>query len=95
MITNNPVTGAAQTVVTNHPAGLTAAATTVLVWVASLAGLDIPAEVAVGIVALLTTLVSAFSPRYRTEVREELSSNEPPAGSTGPDRLEDQTFYTE
>lgn len=48
---------------TQHPTGLTAALTTILVWTALQLGVNIPAEVAVAIVGVLTTLVSYFTPR--------------------------------
>ncbi len=46
-----------------NPAGLSAAAVTVLVWIGLLAGVDIPAEVAVSIVGLVAGGVSYFTPR--------------------------------
>ncbi|MBS3928044.1 MAG: hypothetical protein KGZ65_06230 [Sphingomonadales bacterium] len=48
---------------TQHPTGLTAALTTILVWGALKLGVEIPAEVAVAIVGVLTTIVSYFTPR--------------------------------
>lgn len=46
-----------------NPTGLSAMATTVLVWVALKAGVEIPAEVAVSIVGLVAGAVSYFTPR--------------------------------
>lgn len=46
-----------------NPAGLSAMATTVIVWAALQAGVEIPAEVAAAIVGLVAGGVSYFSPR--------------------------------
>lgn len=46
-----------------RPATTTAAATTVLVWLATLLGVDLSAEVAVAIVALATAAVGRVTPR--------------------------------
>lgn len=46
-----------------NPAGLTAAAGIVLVWVAKQVGLDLPSDVALNIALLVTVAVSYFSPR--------------------------------
>lgn len=46
-----------------NPAGLTALGVTVLVWIASVAGLTIPQEVAAAVVGLTAGVVSYFSPR--------------------------------
>lgn len=46
-----------------HPAGLTAMATTVLVWALPQAGVDMPAEVAASLVGIATIIVSARNPR--------------------------------
>ena len=46
-----------------NPAGLSAAATTVLVWTALQLGVEIPAEVAAAIVGIIATAVSYFTPR--------------------------------
>lgn len=48
---------------TQHPTGLTAALTTILVWAALRLGVEIPPEVAVAIVGVVTTIVSYFTPR--------------------------------
>lgn len=47
----------------NNPAGLSALAVMVLVWVLSLIGVDIPTEVAAAAVGLVAGIVSYFSPR--------------------------------
>ena len=73
----------AQRALTEHPTATTAAATTVLVWAAQLLGVDLPAEVAVSIVMLVTVLVSAFTPRF--DSASALADNDPAAGGTGPD----------
>ncbi|WP_320672395.1 hypothetical protein [Patulibacter defluvii] len=77
-----PVRSAAQTATTNHPAGLAAAAVTVLVWLASVLGLDLPPEVAAAIVGLAVGAVSLRAPRFSATA--ELADNVPPAGGTGP-----------
>lgn len=47
----------------NHPAGLSAAAATVIVWAATQAGLDVSPEVAAAFVGLIAGVVSYFTPR--------------------------------
>lgn len=54
---------AARTVASQHPTGLSTAATVVLLWIASSLGLDLPADVAVAIVLLVSVAVSAVTPR--------------------------------
>lgn len=46
-----------------HPTGLAALASTVLVWVVQQAGVDMPAEVAAAVVGLVAGVVSYFTPR--------------------------------
>lgn len=46
-----------------RPVGLTAAAATVVVWIASLAGAEITTEVALAIVTAPSIIVSLFTPR--------------------------------
>ncbi|GAA1455759.1 hypothetical protein [Nocardiopsis tropica] len=46
-------------------AGLTGAAVAVLIWAAGLAGLDLPAEVAAGIVALVAAAAGWLAPHTR------------------------------
>lgn len=46
-----------------HPTGLAAAATTVLVWIVAQAGVDMPPEVAAATVGLVAGVVSYFTPR--------------------------------
>lgn len=48
---------------TQNPAGLTGLAATVIVWIALLLGVEIPAEVAAAISGLLAAAVSYFTPR--------------------------------
>lgn len=47
----------------NHPTGLSAAAATVIVWIATQAGLDVTPEVAAAFVGVIAGVVSYFSPR--------------------------------
>lgn len=47
----------------NNPAGLSALAVMVLVWVLSLLGVDIPEAVAAAAVGLVAGVVSYFNPR--------------------------------
>lgn len=49
-----------------HPTGLAAMATTVLVWALDAAGVTMPAEVAASLVGLVAAVVSAFTPRTRS-----------------------------
>jgi len=46
-----------------HPTGLTAMGTTVLVWLLSALGVDMPDGVAASIVGLAAAMVSQFTPR--------------------------------
>jgi energy-converting hydrogenase Eha subunit A len=46
-----------------HPTGLTAMGTTILIWVLGAAGVDMPPEVAAAVVGLTSALMSAFTPR--------------------------------
>jgi energy-converting hydrogenase Eha subunit A len=46
-----------------HPTGLTAMGTTVLIWVLGACGVDMPPEVAAAVVGLTSALMSAFTPR--------------------------------
>jgi len=48
-----------------HPAGLTACATTVLIWAATQGGIDLTPEVAAAFVGLLTAGVSWYTPRIK------------------------------
>lgn len=68
---------------TNHPTGITAALTTILVWAALQLGVEIPTEVAVAIVGVLTTIVSYFTPRVTSveigEASDELLEIPPDA----------------
>jgi hypothetical protein len=48
----------------NHPTGIAAAAASVLVIVAQVAGVDVSPEVAAGIVGLVAAVVSRFTPRH-------------------------------
>lgn len=49
--------------VQQNPAGLSALGVTVLIWIGTLAGLEIPGEVAASIVGLFAAGVSYFTPR--------------------------------
>lgn len=48
-----------------HPTGLAAMATTVLVWALDAAGVTMPPEVAASCVGIISVIVSAFTPRLR------------------------------
>lgn len=85
----NPVTNTAQTLRVDHPTGTAAGAATVLVWIVSQFGVDVPAEVAAAAVGLIAVVVSVFTPRFRAEVEDQISDNVPRAGNTGPDRADD------
>ena len=47
----------------NHPTGLSAAAATVIVWIATQAGLEVTPEVAAAFVGVIAGIVSYFTPR--------------------------------
>lgn len=77
----NPVTltrSAAQGATVQHPTGVVALATTLLVWVVEQAGLGLPAAVAAAFVGLAAAAVSYLTPR----VAEDLGIARP-AGLTG------------
>ena len=61
------------TVTKNHPTGLAAFASTILVYILTQLGVDIPAEVSAAIVGLVSILVSALSPRVVEIVEGEAS----------------------
>lgn len=58
----------------NHPTGIAAFVSTILVYVLSQAGVDLPPEVAAAVVGLVSVIVSALSPR-NTSVTVELSDD--------------------
>lgn len=55
-----------RSLLSEHPAGVAGAATTVLAWLAPPVGLDIDADGAAAIIAGITALVSLFTPRSET-----------------------------
>lgn len=67
----------------SYGAATASAGVLVLLWIARLAGVDLPEQVAVAAVSLAAIVVSAIRPRF--EPLTELADNVPANGHTGPD----------